>query len=422
MAIPLPGDDGRARTVLEEVRSSLLFGAVVPVPPGRKGVEFLFRSVPGSPGGRSLASGPKFHAADLSVVVYTFQFLSRHGLLPFFVAGVFLFTLVLPDVSFPVPVHPGCPQYLCLAVYGRPLLFRVLPFRLATSQGVFFTVVAPVVARLRLDGLSVSPYLAVWSLCASSPFRAPRVLVFLLGILQRLRCLVLLVVVRSCSGAGLVFFLRAGFYTLWASVFLIPTGISPILSGCVPSAVAGLSDCQGVVAISPLTHRMSHPVLVDSVPVGVGLSASSVPRCGPVSPVVVGGFTPVIGCYVLSPPAPLGGNHYGCLSVGLGYGSSCFSVEGPLVSGSGSALVDLEGVDNCLDGSSVVSSSSTGASCCGPDRRSVRVTVSASPAIPLPGSLVHMAVCLCRTVPSSVLFPLSVPTFGSCAHDTGLLD
>ena len=87
---------------------------------------------------------------------------------------------MLPHVYFHVPVLLGCRQILRLPVYVRHFQFRVLPFGLATSPGVFETVLAPVGARLWIA--AICPCLADGLLWASWLSRAPRALVFSAGV------------------------------------------------------------------------------------------------------------------------------------------------------------------------------------------------------------------------------------------------
>ena len=157
-----------------------------------------------------------------------------------------------------------------------------------------------------------------------------------------------------------------------------------------------------------------------------------------------------LGCLVAGgvvAPPPLSLRWHSHRMPVCGVGVCIFGFAVPLVPGSVSALVTLEGADGCLDDFSVFARLLLGlpvvfrapvqiARWCllhqwgrllsgsvfvGPRDFSWAVSHLFIAAVSLPGSLVPMAICLYRYMPSPVRFPLSVPAFGSWAHDGGLL-
>ena len=80
--------------------------------------------------------------------------------------GDMMATLDLKDAYLHIPIHPASRKYLRITVQVsgviRHLLFVALPFGISSAPHTFTKVVVCVVSALRLQGLTIIPYLDDW--------------------------------------------------------------------------------------------------------------------------------------------------------------------------------------------------------------------------------------------------------------------
>ena len=73
--------------------------------------------------------------------------------------GDWMSTVDLKDAYMHVPIHISHRKYLRFNVGGKSYQFKVLPFGLSSAPRVFTKVLAPVIAKVRMEGAHVFPYL-----------------------------------------------------------------------------------------------------------------------------------------------------------------------------------------------------------------------------------------------------------------------
>ena len=185
---PLPVDLAKRNVLIQEINALLTKNALVVVPPGSPGFYSRLFVVPKATGGFRPVIDLK--ALNQYISCPTFRMETprsiRHQLRP----GEFTTSIDLADAYLHVPVAADFQPYLRIAVRDQVWQFRAMPFGLNIAPRTFTSLLAPVAATLRSQGIQVHRYLDDWLIRASSPQEVTRHTNLVLALFQRLGLLV----------------------------------------------------------------------------------------------------------------------------------------------------------------------------------------------------------------------------------------
>uniref|UniRef100_A0A803TRP3 ribonuclease H n=1 Tax=Anolis carolinensis TaxID=28377 RepID=A0A803TRP3_ANOCA len=175
-----------SKVLQEEIRTLLDKGAIVQLHPSMFSQAFFSRYflVPKKDGGQR----PVLDLRGLNNYINPkkFRMVTLSTILPLLPDGAWFASIDLKDAYFHVAIAPQHHRYLAFMVAQKAFCFRVLPFGISIAPRVFTKVMAVVAAHLRLQGITVYPYIDDWLLVARSRQSLLRDLRFTLSLLENL--------------------------------------------------------------------------------------------------------------------------------------------------------------------------------------------------------------------------------------------